>query len=217
MTIATTLVNLEGRVLLKNVSWDTYDRLLADLGDQRNIRLHYDRGFLEIMTPLLEHENPKRILEKTIDSLADVLDWEVLSAGSTTLKRKDLERGSEPDSGFYIQNEQQVKGKRTIDLPNDPPPDLIIEVDVTSSSVNREAIYGAMGVPEIWRCDRGVVTFLQLQDGNYIEIDRSIAFPILPASKATEILEQSQTVGETTLFREFRRWVTAQLETEGSS
>ncbi|MEB3825943.1 Uma2 family endonuclease, partial [Phormidium sp. CCY1219] len=96
--------------MLKQISWDTYKRLLADMGDNRNIRLNYDRGLLEIMTPLLEHENPKRMLEKFVDALADRLDIEILSAGSTTLNREDLARGSEPDSAFYIQNEPRVKG-----------------------------------------------------------------------------------------------------------
>ncbi|MBO0350798.1 Uma2 family endonuclease [Phormidium pseudopriestleyi FRX01] len=204
----------EGRVLLQNISWKTYERLLNEMGDHRNTRLNYDRGLLEIMTPLFEHENPKRILEKFVDALADVLNIEILSAGSTTLNRPDLARGSEPDSGFYIQNEQQVKGKRTINLKTDPPPDLVIEVDVTSSSIDREGIYAAMGVPEIWRCDRGLLKFLQLRSGNYIETEHSLAFPLLPVTEVAKFLEQSQTVGETTLLKAFRAWVREQIQAE---
>jgi Uma2 family endonuclease len=203
-----------GRVLLQNISWETYERLLNEMGDRRNIRLHYDRGLLEIMTPLFEHENPKRILEKFVDALADVLNIEIVSAGSTTLNRPDLARGSEPDSGFYIQNEQQIQGKRTIDLKTDPPPDLVIEIDVTSSSIDREGIYAAMGVPEIWRCDRGEVKFLQLQSGNYVETEHSLAFPFLPVAEVAKFLEQSQTVGETTLLKSFRTWVREQIQSE---
>jgi Uma2 family endonuclease len=203
-----------GRVLLQNISWETYERLLNEMGHQRNTRLNYDRGLLEIMTPLFEHENPKRILEKFVDALADVLNIEIVSAGSTTLNRPDLARGSEPDSGFYIQNEQQIQGKRTIDLKTDPPPDLVIEIDVTSSSIDREGIYAAMGVPEIWRCDRGEVKFLQLQSGNYVETEHSLAFPVLPVTEVAKFLEQSQTVGETTLLKAFRTWVREQIQSE---
>ncbi|MCT7986310.1 Uma2 family endonuclease [Laspinema sp. A4] len=203
-----------GRVLLQNITWETYERLLNEIGDHRNIRLHYDRGLLEIMTPLFEHENPKRILEKFVDALADVLNIEIVSAGSTTLNRPDLARSSEPDSGFYIQNEPQIKGKRTIDLKIDPPPDLVIEIEVTSSSINREGIYAAMGVPEIWRCDRGEVKFLQLQSGNYVETEHSLAFPVLPVTEVAKFLEQSQTVGETTLLKAFRTWVKEQIQSK---
>ncbi len=204
----------EGRVLLQNISWETYERLLHEMGDQRNIRLNYDRGLLEIMTPLFEHENPKELITALVGVLADELNIEIIRAGSTTLKDPDLARGSEPDSSFYIQNESSIKGKRRLDLKTDPPPDLVIEIDVTSSFIDREGIYAAMGVPEIWRCDRGVVKFLQLRSGNYVEIDHSLAFPVLPVTEIAKLLEQSQTVGETTLLRSFRAWVREQIKAE---
>jgi Uma2 family endonuclease len=105
-----------------------------------------------------------------------------------------------------------VKGKRKIDLTTDPPPDLAIEIDVSSSSLDRQGIYAAMGVPELWRCDRGVVQFLQLQAGEYLSVERSVAFPILPVTELNKFLAQSQTVGETTLLRSFRVWVKQTLE-----
>ncbi len=205
-----------GRVLLQNITWETYERLLNEMGHQRNTRLNYDRGLLEIMTPLLEHEQPNRLLSKVANAIAEELDIEILSAGSTTLKRPDLEKGSEPDSSFYIKNESLIRGKRTIDLNTDPPPDLVIEVDVTSSSIDREGIYAAMGVPEIWRCDRGEVKFLQLQCGNYVESEHSLAFPVLPVTEVAKFLEQSQTVGETTLLKAFRAWVREQIKADNS-
>lgn len=196
-----------GRVVLHHISWHTYEQLLAEMGDNRTVRLCYDRELLEIMTPLLDHENPKRILEKFVDALAEEGNIEILSVGSTTLKRPDLAKGAEPDSSFYIQNERLVKGKSRIDLTTDPPPDLVIEIDVSSSSVDREGIYAAMGVPEIWRCDRGVVKFLQLEAGKYIMVERSLAFPLLSVTELTKFFSQSQTLGETTLLRSFRAWV----------
>ncbi|MCT7965968.1 Uma2 family endonuclease [Laspinema sp. D1] len=203
-----------GRVLLQNITWETYERLLNEMGHQRNTRLNYDRGLLEIMTPLLEHEQPNRLLSRVANAVAEELDIEILSAGSTTLKRPDLEKGSEPDSSFYIKNESLIRGKRTIDLNTDPPPDLVIEVDVTSSSIDREGIYAAMGVPEIWRCDRGEVKFLQLRSGNYVKTEHSLAFPVLPVTEVAKFLEQSQTVGETTLLKAFRTWVREQIQAE---
>ncbi|MCT7986309.1 Uma2 family endonuclease [Laspinema sp. A4] len=205
-----------GRVLLQNITWETYERLLNEMGDQRNIRLHYDRGLLEIMTPLFEHENPKELITALVGVLADVLNIEIIRSGSTTLKNPDLARGSEPDSSFYIQNETAIKGKRNLDLKTDPPPDLVIEVDVTSSSIDREGIYAAMGVPEIWRCDRSEVKFLQLRSGNYVETEHSLAFPVLPVTEVAKFLEQSQTVGETTLLKAFRAWVIEQIKADNS-
>ncbi|MCT7994845.1 Uma2 family endonuclease [Laspinema olomoucense] len=205
-----------GRILLQNISWETYERLLNEMGDKRNIRLHYDRGLLEIMTPLFEHENPKELITALVGVLADALNIEIIRAGSTTLKNPDLARGSEPDSSFYIQNETAIKGKRKLDLKTDPPPDLVIEVDVTSSSIDREGIYAAMGVPEIWRCDRGEVKFLQLRSGNYVETEHSLAFPVLPVTEVAKFLEQSQTLGETTLLKAFRAWVKEQIQSENS-
>jgi len=201
-----------GKVLLSNISWQTYERLLTEMGDDRTIRLSYDRGLLEIMTPLLEHENPKEMLTALVGVLAEELNIEIVRAGSTTLNRPDLAKGSEPDSSFYIQNERLIKGKRKIDLTTDPPPDLAIEIDVSSSSLNRQAIYAAIGVPELWRCDRGVVQFLQLQAGKYLPVERSLAFPILPVTELNQFLAQSKTVGETTLLRSFRAWVKQTLE-----
>jgi Uma2 family endonuclease len=206
-TLTPTTPTFTGRVILNQISWHTYEQLLAEMGNSRTIRLCYDRGLLEIMTPLLDHENPKRILEKFVDALAEERNLEILSVGSTTLKRPDLAKGAEPDSSFYIQNEPLVKGKNRIDLTTDPPPDLVIEIDISSSSVDREGIYAAMGVPEIWRCDRGVVKFLQLDAGKYIIVERSLAFPLLSATEITKFLSQSQTLGETTLLRSFRAWV----------
>jgi Uma2 family endonuclease len=203
-----------GRVLLQNITWETYKRLLNEMGDHRNTRINYDRGLLEIMTPLLEHEQPNRLLARVAQAIAEELNIEILSAGSTTLNRPDLEKGSEPDSSFYIKNESLIRGKRTIDLKTDPPPDLVIEVDVTSSSIDREGIYAAMGVPEIWRCDRGEVKFLQLRSGNYVETEHSLAFPVLPVTEVSKFLEQSQTVGETTLLKAFRAWVREQIQSE---
>ena len=205
----------EQRTVLRHITWSTFESLLKDMGEHRASRLIYDRGTLEIMTPLYEHEKPNRVLAKFVDALGEELNIEVSSAGSTTLKRRDLERGSEPDSSFYIENERFVRGKKAIDLRNDPPPDLVIEIDITSSSLDSFEIYASLGVPEIWRYDGKILQFFWLEDGKYLVRDRARSFPFLPVEEVSRFLEMSQTLGETSLLREFRAWVRSQLENQG--
>jgi len=198
-------VTPENRVILKGVSWSTFKALLADVGDDRAWRIAYDRGVLEIRMPLLEHEVPKGLIESFIEATADELEIEVMKAGSLTLEREDLTRAVEPDSCFYIQNEASVRGKRNINLPEDLPPDLAIESDYTNSSVNKDAIYAALGVPELWRYQRQSLQVYQLVDGKYQKCDRSLAFPLLPVAEIPGFIEQSRTLGQRSAVRLFRQ------------
>ena len=157
----------ENRVILKGVSWSTFKALLADVGDDRAWRIAYDGRVLEIRMPHLEHEVPKGLIESFIEATADELEIEVMKAGSLTLEREDLTRAVEPDTCFYIQNEASVRGKRDINLPEDLPPDLAIESDYTNSSVNKDSIYAAIGVPELWRYRRESLQVYQLVEGKY--------------------------------------------------
>lgn len=194
----------ENRVVLKGVSWSTFKALLADVGDDRTWRIAYDRGVLEIRMPLEEHEEPKRLIESFIEAIVDELEIELRSLGSLTLEREDLTRAVEPDSCFYIQNESLVRG-RNINLPNDPPPDLAIESDYTNSSVNKDAIYAALGVPELWRYRRQSLQVYQLVEGKYEMCDRSLAFPFLPVAEIPGFIEQSRTIGQRSAVRLFRQ------------
>ncbi|MDZ8064708.1 MAG: Uma2 family endonuclease [Nostoc sp. DedQUE08] len=197
----------EQRTVLYNISWETFEALLRDTGEDRGSRFAYDCGVLEIMTPLFEHENPKSNFGNFIIALAEELGIEVRSAGSTTLKRKISKRGIEPDTCYYIQNELAVRGKQTLDLENDPPPDLAIEIDITSSLVNKLRIYSALGVTELWRYDGQNLKFYQLRDGQYVECKFSIAFPIVSVSEISSFIEQSNSMGEIALLKSFRAWV----------
>ena len=201
----------EQRTVLHNVSWETFEALLRDTGEDRGSRFAYDCGVLEIMTPLFEHENPKSNFGNFIIALAEELGIEVRSAGSTTLKRKISRRGIEPDTCYYIQNELAIRGKETLDLENDPPPDLTIEIDITSSSVNKLGIYSALGVTELWRYDGQNLKFYQLIEGQYVECKFSIAFPIVSVSEISRFIEQSKTSGEIALLKSFRAWVRDKL------
>jgi Uma2 family endonuclease len=195
---------VENRVILKGVSWSTFKALLTDVGDDRAWRIAYDRGVLEIRMPLEEHEEPKRLIESFVEAIVDELEIELRSLGSLTLEREDLTRAVEPDSCFYIQNESVVRG-RNINLPNDPPPDLAIESDYTNSSVNKDGLYAALGVPELWRYRRQSLQVYQLVEGKYQKCDRSLAFPFLPIAEIPGLIEQSKTIGQRTAVRLFRQ------------
>lgn len=202
----------EQRTVLHNVSWETFEALLADTGEHRGSRFAYDCGTLEIMTPLFEHENPKIQFDRFILILAQELEIEIKSAGSTTLKRKIAKRGIEPDNCYYIQNELAIRGKETLDLETDPAPDLAIEIDITSSSVNKLGIYSALGIAELWRYNGRDLKFYQLREGQYIESEFSIAFPIVSVSDISRFIQQSKTMGEIALLKSFRTWVREKLE-----
>lgn len=193
----------ESKVVLKGVSWQTFQALLADVGDDRAWRIAYDNGVLEIRMPYLEHEVPKRLLESLVEWIADELDIEVMSAGSLLLEREDLTRAIEPDTCFYIQNEALVRS-RDIDLETDPPPDLAVESDYTNSSLNKFTIYAALGVPEIWRDRRQTLEVYQLVEGKYETVAQSVAFPFLPIAEVPGFIEQSRAIGQRAAVRLFR-------------
>ncbi|WP_373526224.1 Uma2 family endonuclease [Nostoc sp.] len=201
----------EQRTVLHNISWETFEALLRDTGEDRGSRFAYDCGVLEIMTPFFEHENPKSNFGNFIIALAEELGIEIRRAGSTTLKRKISKRGIEPDTCYYIQNELAIRGKQTLDLENDPPPDLAIEIDITSSSVNKLGIYSALGVTELWRYDGQNLKFYQLIEGQYVESKFSIAFPIVSVSDISRFIQQSKSIGEIALLKSFRTWVREKL------
>lgn len=204
-------ITAEQRTVLYNLSWDTFEALLRDTGEHRGSRFAYDCGTLEIMTPLFEHENPKIQFDRLIFSLAEELDIEVISAGSTTLKRKSLAKGIEPDSCYYIQNEVAMRGRETLNLEIDPPPDLAVEIDITSSSVNKFNIYAALGVAELWRYDGEVLNFYQLVENQYIEIKFSLAFPLVSVGDMNRFIQQGKTMGEIALLKSFRAWVRGKI------
>ncbi len=206
-----TLTPPEQRIVLHNVTWETFETLLRETGEHRPTQFVYDRGTLEIMTPLYQHENPKIQLDRLIIILAEELGREIKSAGSMTLKREELQRSIEPDNCYYIQNELAVRGKAELDLKNNPAPDLAIEIDITSSSVDKLGIYAALGVAEIWRYNGQVLQFLQLQDEGYVESEFSLAFPVVSVSQMQGFLDLSKSSGEIALVKSFRNWIRQQI------
>jgi Uma2 family endonuclease len=199
-------------VLLKNISWQTYESLVNELAEQAGIRLTYDRGNLEIMTPSAPHEGSKKILGRFVESVTEELNVEIRSLGSLTCRRKDLARGLEPDQCYYIQNENVVWDKAQIDLNQDPPPDLVVEIDVTSSSIDRLSLYASLGVPEVWRYDGNRFIIYQLSAQEYVERDVSPTFPFLSQVEMLRFLELRRTTKENALIRLFREWVRSQIQ-----
>jgi Uma2 family endonuclease len=202
------------RITLHNVSWQTYKSLLADLGDRRASRLAYDQGVLEITMPSDLHEISKHLLERIVITLTEELNLRVRGVGSVTLDREDLQKGAEPDAGFYIQNARRIRGRR-IDLSTDPPPDLVIEVDITSPSTQRQHIYKRLGIPEVWLCTQSGVQIFQLQNEEYAFCEYSLAFPILTAAAINHFLQQGETMeDDNAMIRELRIWVREQLQSQ---
>ncbi len=199
-------------VVLKNISWQTYESLLKDLAEQAGVRLTYDRGTLEIMRPLAPHESSKKILGRFVETVSEELDIEIRSLGSLTCRREDLERGLEPEQCYYIENESVVRNLEQINFNQDPPPDLVIKIDITSSSINRMELYAALGVSEVWRYDESRLVFYQLQGEEYVECEVSPKFPFLRPVEVIRFLEMQKDVGETSMIKAFRRWVKSQIE-----
>jgi len=193
-------------VILHNISWQTYQALLADMGEHRAARLAYDCGILEIKMPSKLHELINRLLERIITTLTEELGMSVLSLGSTTFDREEAGQGVEPDSCFYIQNAERVNPED--DAPLNLPPDLVVEVDITSSSRSRLHIYKIMGVPEIWRYDRQGFAILQLHGDEYVEYESSLTFPKISAEFLKVLIEQGkQAKNQNTVIRELRNWL----------
>ncbi|EGK84630.1 Uma2 family endonuclease [Microcoleus vaginatus PCC 9802] len=209
---ATLIPSQSSGILLKNISWKTYESLVNELAEQGGIRLTYDRGNLEIMTPSAPHEKYKKILGRFVESVSDELNVEICSLGSLTCRREDLARGLEPDQCYYIENEDVVWDKEQIDLNQDPPPDLVVEIDVTSSSIDRLSLYASLGVPEVWRYDGNRLIIYQLEAQEYRERDVSPTFPFLSQVEMLRFLELRRTTKENALIRLFREWVRSQIQ-----
>ncbi|MEH2417437.1 Uma2 family endonuclease [Nostoc sp.] len=201
----------EQRTVLQNISWETFEALLRDTGEDRGSRFAYDCGVLEIMTRLFEHENPKIQFDRLIFALAVELKIKIRSAGSTTLKRQTITKGIEPDTCYYIQNEPLIRGKQELDLTTDPAPDLAVEIDITSSSVNKLNIYAALGVAELSKYNGEALKFYQLVESQYIEIKLSIAFPLISVNDMNRFIQQSKTMDEIDLVQSFRAWVRGKI------
>jgi Uma2 family endonuclease len=207
-----TIAETGQRFLLHDVGWHGYETMLQLIGD-RPIRLTYDRGDLELMSPSRKHEKSKRLHGILIQAIAEELEIPCTGEGSTTWRRQDLDRGLEPDECFYFYDHaEQLADKAEIDLGTDPPPDLAIEIDITRSSLNRQGIYAALGVPELWWFDGESFRVFRLRDDRtYEPCTTSPTFPFLPLDEVVRLLEQGATMDQSRWGRMVRAWVRNEL------
>ena len=196
-------------VVLYNVSWDRYKKI-CDAFDARREHLTYDSGVLEIMTLSGEHEGYKHLFAVLIGALARIRRKPIRGFGSFTHQREDLEKGMEPDECFYLASLPAVRGKRNIDLTRDPPPDLAIEIDISSKSVNRLRIYAALGVPEVWQFDGNALRVLLLSKGHYEIHDESPTFPGFAIQKLVPFLDIGINKDDTAMVEALEKWLSKQ-------
>ena len=201
----------ESRFLLRNISWETYERLLGESIDNCGTRFTYSEGNLEIMVVSAGREKPNRTLASIVELTAIETDRDFVRTGSTTFKRLDLEKGFEPDSSFYFERADAIRDRDEIDLSVDPPPELVIEVDITNSSLHRFPIFASVGVEEVWRYDGGRVQFHRLEGASYRRIEESLVLPPMTAAQATFLLEQVRRMKAPQWDRAVRSWVRSQI------
>lgn len=207
--MTTVLTPPDQGIVLEGISWETYERLLNEHQDSVGTRFTYDLGKLEIMVLSSKHEKYKDIITLLVNVLAEEMGVDVSSFGSTTFRRRDLDRGFEPDACFYIQKIDQIAGKDELDLSSDPAPDLVVEIDMSSSSLNRFSLFAALGVNEIWRYDGRRVAISVLTGDNYVEQSQSVVLPKVSGQALTELVAASQTLRRTAWLGQVREWVQA--------
>jgi len=193
----------EQRVVIRGLSWEAYLQILNALPQSRGSRLTYDDGVLEITVPLEAHEFSVRLIECFIRTLVELMGMRMKTMGSTTMNYPHLKKGAEPDNAYYIQNQPLVKG-RDVDFSQDPPPDLVVEVDITHTDITKNQLYASIGVPEFWRFN-GIWRIYQLQEGVYVEVEDSPTFPQVPKELLYTFLLQAKE-DEIVALRSLRNW-----------
>ncbi len=176
---------------MPNISWDQYQQILSALPQTRAARLTYLLGTLEISMPLEDHEQASEFIASFVKIVARGLRLKWKTMGSTTLNREDLDQGAEPDKAYYIQNKSLVAGRK-VNLQQDPPPDLVIEVDITHTDIDKNSLYAAMGVPEFWRFNGRFLQIYVLKNDGYVEVEKSPIFPIVDKSDLYHFLDEAK-------------------------
>ena len=198
------------QTVLHGIGWQQFEALLEEAGEHRATRYAYHDGELEIMSPLAAHENYKTIIRNIVEILLEELNLEFIALGSVTLKSDRAAQAVEPDECFYIQHEAQIRGKERLDLNTDPPPDLALEIDISSRTHFRH--YAALGIPELWRYDGRELEILLLDNDSYRVSTASRLFPQFDLQALVpEIVRQSKLEGRTKTLKAFRQEVKRRL------
>ncbi|MCU0541857.1 MAG: Uma2 family endonuclease [Oscillatoriaceae cyanobacterium Prado104] len=200
----------EKRLTFRDLDWHAFKQIQSLLGDRTRARFTYDNGVLEITMPLEGHERSARLIERFILILVVEMGRKMKTMGSTRLDREDLVKSAEPDNGYYIQNYALV-ADREVDLNVDPAPDLVVEVDITHTDINKNKLYASMGVPEFWRFNGRVWRILELVDGDYVDRDRSPTFPLVEKTDLYQFLEAAF-IDEVAAEIDFRQWARQQIQ-----
>jgi len=199
-------------LILHDISWETYEQLLEIFAERSTPRMTYYQGTLELMVFLPEHERYSWTLGRLIVALSEEIGIEIIGLKSSTWRSEPKKAGNEADECFYIQNEALMRGKLTIDLKNDPPPDLAVEIDLTSSSINKMAVYAELKVPEVWIWKKGKLIINILNDTGYVESETSLAFASFPVKELAQFMNLDSEKGENARIREFREWARSHLQ-----
>jgi Uma2 family endonuclease len=197
------------------VSWIEYEELLQSVGENGGLRISYDEGTLQIMSPSPKHEYYGELIKRLVDLLSIRQRVEVLFYGSMTIKKQRDQKGVEPDACFYVQTADAVGTKELIDFNTDPPPDVVVEIDIHRDSTSKVPIYLAFGVPECWRYDGDSLTIYHLQNGRYVLADASRALPILTSAVLTEFLSRAPEENQYNIVLAFEEWLIERMKAEG--
>jgi Uma2 family endonuclease len=192
------------------VGWHDYEELLDAVGEASSVRICYDEGTLQVMSPSSKHEYVTKLIERLVDRISIHQHIKVLFYGSATLKKQSEQKGAEPDACFYIQTADAVGTKEQIDFNTDPPPDVVLEIDIHHESISKFAIYAAFGVSELWRYDGEALTIYHLRDGQYALADASLSLPILTSTVLTEFLARSPKEDQYDIVLAFEAWLKGQ-------
>ncbi len=202
----------EQHLVLRAIDWEMYVAIGEVFRDRPALRITYDRGTLEFMTTSPAHEKYKQWFGRIIETLAEELGLPIEPAGNMTFQRRDLDRGLEPDQCYWIANEPRVRGRMEWLPDRDPPPDLILEIEVSRTALNRMGIYAALGCPEVWRFNGETLRAAVLQaDRTYLPVERSLSFPSIPLADLVPFLQPNEQLAYLSRIREFRAWVRKQL------
>lgn len=201
------MLQINQRLILQGVSWDFYEQLLNEFKSSNALHFAYDSGTLEVEVPLYKHEHPTEVLRDLVTNICIEKEIDLINAGKTTFRKKAKAKGVEPDSCFYIQNVLKIRGLEDLDLSKNPPPDLVIEVDITSPSLDKLPIYASLGVLEVWLYKSKKVEFLKLVGGNYQKVRNSIALPMLSSDVANDFLFKGLQENYIKWVKEIREWI----------
>ncbi|HEX5084904.1 MAG TPA: Uma2 family endonuclease [Blastocatellia bacterium] len=194
-------------VIFQGVTWKEYEELLDQVGEASGLRISYNDGTLKVMSISVEHETCVRFIEALIGAIRIALRIDIRFTGSATMRKRRKKKGNEPDASFYVQTASEIGNRLDLDFEVDSPPDIAVEVDIHHDSMDKDSIYAALGVPEIWRYDGWTASIRRLQGNNYVEAETSLALPMITPAILTEYLTRLREEGEFAAIIAFDRWL----------